>query len=283
MNPTFPASSHLYAKKLNNSAASCIEIGYYSRAITALQKALVLNKHFNTNDKGREVCKCYNCALDGCIDFSENSPSIVTTAICEYSSNSKKKRKITLSTSKENFWKPPNNNPHEDSDDGHIYRRPIRVDCECHNMGSTLYLIATFNMALAHHLQAIGMGNTERREKIINKTLVLYKLAYKWQMKLIFDTSPSPSCSTVTSIRFNMIIRNNVSQIYSLVNNHAKHKRCLQHLLSIVMVVMEYRTRPQNNRVSSSNTKDPRYMELDGFLQNVTPLMLQQGHCADAA
>ena len=49
------------------------------------------------------------------------------------------------------------------------------------------------------------------------------------------------------------------------------------------MVVMEYKARPQNNRVSCDTTKDPRDMELDGFLQNITPLIIQQGHCADAA
>merc|ERR1712238_386986 len=35
---------HLYAQKLNNSAASCIDIGQYDRAISSLSKALKLSE-----------------------------------------------------------------------------------------------------------------------------------------------------------------------------------------------------------------------------------------------
>ena len=69
------------------------------------------------------------------------------------------------------------------------------------------------------------------------------------------------------------------------------------------MVVTEYKSRTAMNRVSSRNSnynsndngngnsngnsnsssKDPRLMELDGFLQNTTALILHQGHCANAA
>jgi hypothetical protein len=174
-------------------------------------------------------------------------------------------------------------------------------------MGSTLYLIVTFNLALAHHLQTVSSytENVERRAKDVNRTLVLYELTYKWQLKLLCgrdknrDTnaptsttregsllsapSSPPSCTAVTSIRFNMMIRNNLSQIHRLVGNHSKHRRCLEHLLSTVMVVTEYKSRTAMNRVLSNNTKDPRHMELDGFLQNTTALILRKGHCANAA
>ena len=334
--------SHLYAQQLNNSAALCIEIGYYGRAISSLQKALELNKtqNSNTNNKNSEVCKCYQCTLDGCIEFSENTPSEATKAVSFISASSSssnananantdnhanKKRKVCLllssptNSSKDAFWKPPaykyntqhkqrlqqqqqdrdnknsainenykenvspataapahknKNNARssqevnaavEDDDQndedtgGYIYRRPIRVSCEGHAMGSTLYLIVTFNLALAHHLHAINsiyttmdmVGNSNindtndtttnnmknsnakrRSSKFVNRTLVLYELTYKWQLKLLCignnnnknnkntaassssSPSPVPSCTAVTSIRFNMIIRNNLSQIH---------------------------------------------------------------------
>ncbi len=186
---------------------------------------------------------------------------------------------------------------------GYVYRRPIRIRCEGHAMGSTLYLIVTFNLALAHHLQTVRTytSNKEGLAKAVNRTLVLYELTYKWQLKLLCArdkikdsntissarrelSSPSPSpCTAVTSIRFNMMIRNNLSQIHRLVGNHSKHKRCLEHLLSTVMVVTEYKSRAIMNRVVSNSTKDPRQMEIDGFLQNTTSLILREGHCANAA
>jgi len=359
--------SHLYAQQLNNSAALCIEIGHYSRAIISLQRALELNRSHKKGwkDRGQEVCKCYKCTLDACIAFSENTPSEATAAFndCSNSSNNnnknKKRRKVCLSPKKDSaFWKPPahsrqqqglpqdqdnidkenatpvriyknvsrssKSHSHQECQDdnrgndshsgGYIYRRPIRVSCEGHAMGTTLYLIVTFNLALAHHLKTVScyVDNTEGRAKDVNRTLVLYELTYKWQLKLLctgdknndpnkptstrkdgplvllpsssspFSTSP-PSCTAVTSIRFNMMIRNNLSQIHRLVGNHSKHKRCLEHLLSTVMVVTEYKSRTTMNRVVSNHTKDPRHMELDGFLQNTTALILRQGHCANAA
>lgn len=342
--------SHLYAQQLNNSAALCIEIGQYSRAITSLQKALELNKSPKKGwkDRGQQVCKCYQCTLDACIAYSENTPSEATTAFRghKFSQNNKKRRKVCLSSKQHSaFWKPPANAqqrkplPKEDDADnndasthsnmsvlqsskpqihqelreddcgndansgGYIYRRPIRIRCEGHAMGSTLYLIVTFNLALAHHLQTVRMyaNNLEGRAKEVNRTLVLYELTYKWQLKLLCArdkikasstplstrreasaSSPSP-CTAVTSIRFNMMIRNNLSQIHRLVGDHSKHKRCLEHLLSTVMVVTEYKARTAMNRVVSNNTKDPRQMELDGFLQNTTALILREGHCANAA
>lgn len=343
------SSSHHFAQQLNNSAALCIEIGNYSRAITSLQKALELNKSPKKGwkDRGQQVCKCYQCTLDACIDFSESTPSEATTAFHghKFSQNNKKRRKICLSCKGHSaFWKPPAHTQQQqslsrDKDDitdernasvqsstdalrpsrpqihqevrdgncdndinsgGYIYRRPIRIRCEGHAMGSTLYLIMTFNLALAHHLQTVRTyaNNIEGRAKEVNRTLVLYELTYKWQLKLLCARDKSnassknsstrreqspPPCTAVTSIRFNMMIRNNLSQIHRLVGNHSKHKRCLEHLLSTVMVVTEYKSRTSLNRVVSNNTKDPRHMELDGFLQNTTALILREGHCANAA
>lgn len=341
--------SHLYAQQLNNSAALCIEIGHFSRAIVSLQKALELNRSHKKGwkDRGQEVCKCNRCTLDACIAFSENTPSEATTA-CNgdsYSNSNTKRRKVCLSPKKDSaFWKPPAHLKHQqsipkDQDDsdktnattirtnihknisrssrsqshqectddnrgddsvsgGYIYRRPIRVSCEGHAMGSTLYLIVTFNLALAHHLHTVSSytDSTKGRAKDVHRTLVLYELTYKWQLKLLCarnknkdantpaSTKKRHSCTAVTSIRFNMMIRNNLSQIHRLVGNHSKHKICLEHLLSTVMVVTEYKSRSTMNLVISINTNDPRHMELDGFLQNTTALILRgEGHCANAA
>ena len=337
--------SHFYAQQLNNSAALCIEVGQYSRAIASLQKALEINKSPNKGwkDRGEEVCRCYHCTLDACIAYSENTPTEATPEVHghKFCQNNKKRRKICFAPKQYSaFWKPPANNQqqiplpldkenseiidastdipinvsppspitteqeccdvgsgNESNSGGYIYRRPIRIRRQGHAMGSTLYLIVTFNLALAHHLQlASSYANktSGKTSKEVNRTLVLYELSYKWQLKLLNNISrkrsarrtvpfsPPPS-TAVTSIRFNMMIRNNLSEIHRLVGNHAKHKRCLEHLLSTVMVVTEYKSRSTMNRVMSNSTKDPRQMELDGFLRNTTELVLRQGHCANAA
>ncbi|OEU07244.1 hypothetical protein FRACYDRAFT_251297 [Fragilariopsis cylindrus CCMP1102] len=85
---------HLYAQKLNNRAALCIEIGHYDRAIASLAKALRLsagNNHSSSDQhqhqrqhphqeeerqqyqhRPQPVCRCNYCSLDGCIAYSES-------------------------------------------------------------------------------------------------------------------------------------------------------------------------------------------------------------------
>jgi hypothetical protein len=59
----------LYAQKLNNNAAMCIEIGYYEKATQSLQKALEFSQK-QTDENLVEVCPCGGCKRDANIDFS---------------------------------------------------------------------------------------------------------------------------------------------------------------------------------------------------------------------
>jgi len=69
--------AYIYAQKMNNNAALCVEIGQYDRAISSLSKALRLSRiHIEKQDSILEVhnvCGCYHCSLDGCIAFSEHN------------------------------------------------------------------------------------------------------------------------------------------------------------------------------------------------------------------
>lgn len=308
-----PSYSHLLAQQMNNSAALCIEAGDYAGAIASLKKALEINKDKKHNEK---VCKCHNCTLDGCIAVSENdtSPDAYFSPSSTVADDTRARKRIKKTpsipkTRRETFWKPQHSDSNytrpkrkqekekieEHIDCGYIYQQPIRIGCIGHDMGSTLFLIIIFNLALAHHLEAVRNGHPKKkRDKIIDKTLSLYELTYKWQLKLLCrdksdeemeaDPTPAPSCSSVTSIRFNMIIRNNLSQIHRLTKDYSKYKRCLQYLLSTVMVVVEYRSRNYNSQVDSSTpSKDPRIMNLDGFLHNTAAIMLEEDHCAHVA
>ena len=59
----------MYAQKLNNNAAMCIEVGYYDKATQSLQRAL--NFYQKQSDKDMvKMCSCHECGIDGNIDFS---------------------------------------------------------------------------------------------------------------------------------------------------------------------------------------------------------------------
>ncbi len=150
--------------------------------------------------------------------------------------------------------------------------------------------------------------------------------------------------SKCSSLRFDMIVCNNLSQIHRLAQNYSKQEKCLQHLLSIMMFVVDWQrerdhsnddeqdddeheddevdqnhqqqeiflseesttplhvdnnddiatttsttTRiesvqePQVQQRRNGKRKRPvNYMDLDGFLRNVSPFLLKDD-CAEAA
>ena len=51
--------ANLYAQKLNNSAAFCIEIGEFDRAISSLGKALQLSE-LHKDSEIEDTCRCRN-------------------------------------------------------------------------------------------------------------------------------------------------------------------------------------------------------------------------------
>ncbi len=110
-----------------------------------------------------------------------------------------------------------------------LYRQPIRVAPQSmqvgHNMGSTLPMIITFNLALAYHLTAIEEEGPINRDSL-RKILQLYELSYRWQ-------SEDQGNEQVNSLSFTMIIANNLGEIHRAVGNHSKlFVMCLQYLLS---------------------------------------------------
>lgn len=275
---------HLYAQKLNNSAALCIEIGHYDRAIFSLTKALRLSRG-QTDESMLCGCSCYHCSLEGCINYSENSPQIAKHA----------------------------NGPiGKDMSCGYVYQQPIRVPPqpiqENHNMGRTLFLIVTFNLAMAHHLSAMStsaamptactLAMEERTPNQaqscgnkIKKALQLYEVCHTWYTRMT-SRPTRHDCNTshptgVSSIRFRMILSNNMSHIHRLGSNCAKQRQCLEHLLSAVMVAVEYKTRTSNHNNTAANPEpshngDLCTTNLEGFLMNASRLFLQE-NCAEAA
>lgn len=174
----------LYVKKLNKSAALCIDIGHYDRAISSLKKALQLSSKHN-DEKLSDFSNCRQYSLDSCIAFSGNNHPLLQTVMT------------------------PNSRVFED---GYVYQRPIRIPhkaiYENHNMGNTLFLIVTFNLALANHLSAMVPSRniccnitpatitTDHIQKKINIALQLYELCHNWYSSLARQTSHKPNNSS---------------------------------------------------------------------------------------
>lgn len=292
----FPSCTYILAQQLNNSAARCIEIGHYGRAMASLEKALEINKKSKKSVTHQKASTCYPCTLDWCIAYSEKNRSAIHSSPSNDDEPSTKKRRLEETNGKKSiFWRPPSDGKTISSRDGleddYIYCQPIRVDFEAGDMGGTLFLIIIFNLALAHHLQALG--KRRKRDTIVRKTLQLYQLTHKCYLKLLGKDSEASrassisslvSCSSVASFRFDMIIQNNISQLHRLVNDQNKYDRCRQHLLSSVMVALDYKNRVKSDNNNSSSTwNDPRAMEIEGFLTNTASLILGDTQCAEAA
>jgi len=198
------AAAHVYAQQLNNVASLCLEVGQYDKAISSLGKALRLSElHIVDQLLDRaQACTCHDCSLDGCITYSETSASNVNHA------NLQNKMMVVEDCDPEeeggggSAQTTTSTTSHMSSSS--IYRRPIRIPPRSiaggHNMGSTLFLIVTFNLALAHHLKAVSLlasastsststnaavsSSSVASSTLIANTLQLYELTNNWQHRL---------------------------------------------------------------------------------------------------
>jgi len=151
------ASKMTHIQKMNNSSAlSLIDAaGKYDKSIESLNEALYFLRVIDDNNKtimGNNDCNGFS--LDGCIEHSEEQ---------KFVTNLMTGKKKSLNVAK-NLWKykkkavmkeATTDNREEDD----YYKTPILIPKVSiqqegqHNMGSTLFLLITFNLALAHHLK----------------------------------------------------------------------------------------------------------------------------------
>jgi len=153
----------------------------------------------------------------------------------------------------------------DDTGDGFIYRQPIQIP-KCHNIGSTCFFVIMFNLALANHLKALD-DRTNGNDSIQN-VMFLYELIFEYWSRLQADCSVARGNDAAnSSLRFLMILFNNLSQVYRITENTTKQGHCLHNLLSIVMIAVESNTRlPQNDCRNEAFQQS-----IDGFLTNALP------------
>eukprot|EP00531_Pseudo-nitzschia_arenysensis_P018973 CAMPEP_0116128478 /NCGR_PEP_ID=MMETSP0329-20121206/7381_1 /TAXON_ID=697910 /ORGANISM="Pseudo-nitzschia arenysensis, Strain B593" /LENGTH=322 /DNA_ID=CAMNT_0003622619 /DNA_START=769 /DNA_END=1737 /DNA_ORIENTATION=- len=314
--PSCLGEANLYAQKLNNSAAFCIEIGQYDRAIKSLGKALKISAMaLDSNSSSDETtedatCFCINCSIEGCILYSESIPANLLAAqsqirVASPSEGSKKRRLVPQASQYSLFksrcpWRQAEEeeqHPQQQSAGFSIYRRPIQVSpqsiSEKHNLGTTVSLLIIFNLALAHHQIALSISEEDKQLSVLKKTLKLYELAgscytrYKNRRNILGQEQ-------TTADRFEMILCNNLSHVYRSSNQPTKCEACLERLTSSLMLFVDHKLattgqqqqEPQTEEESNCENEQSLCAEekerLDGFFQTAAQQILKR-QCADAA
>ena len=361
-------TNHLYAQRLNNAAASCIESGEHEKAVSILVRALRLSRSSLPDGASCGHCPSY-CSLDECIVYSEERAALLEHDKARESYEPSSKRRKTNS-SKRAVYSNIATNPlikfpdENDSVYGYTHKTPILVTPtimhEGLDMGPILSLIITFNLALSNHLKVLQLVSSKHGKDVatrerLGKVLRLYELAYQWEHECYNtrtecsndecheetqtpqhvqeenDSSTADStraehrdregtnacvASNCSSLRFDMIVCNNLGQIHRIAKNYSKQEKCFQHLLSILVFVVDWQRGQGNNsedlvdatianndpnlqdssEESNDNctqqddappqrqsTKRKRtFMNLDGFWRNISPFLLKDD-CAKAA
>lgn len=262
---------HLLAKKLNNRAALLITKQSYDESIALLSRALKLTEHAYENTAAKcnhSLPECNSVNLDSCVTMEQES---YLSLLDKEENGGYKKIENNVDIERRHQhsidWKKAEqtNEKLVSQEESFLYSNPLLVpkcciEEDCY-MGIVLTLMILFNLSLAHHLKAVATNDSERCNKILDQALKLYELTY--QLHISSDQS-------VGSLRFTMIIANNLGQIHKLAGNAEKHQLCLQHLLSVIMYMID----------SFGLHLDSR--DMDGFYQNVLPIMVSE-HCAKAA
>ena len=248
------------AMRLNNRGALCIETGRFDRAISTLVRALRLSEQA----VDETICTCNHCSLDECMSISNSPPQrrhLEESNLCGpcQTDNTEPGGAGDLGLRP---FKRSRVEEHSTSE-GFVYQRPIRISPQSmlrgHSPGVTLSLIIIFNLGLAHHLSAIQQHNNCKRR--LQKALQLYELAYQLQLEEL----------EMSSLRFTIIMANNLSQIHRVVENHSKYQMCLEHLLSTLMYLVDCRV-----------VVAEQLAQMDGFFENASQLILKD-RCAGAA
>jgi hypothetical protein len=279
----------LLAQKLSNRASFLIMTKSYDESIVLLTRALKQLERDNSLNKRSASCSCENCNEELYFNMSEKEE------LCAAKKRNKalccdEDREINVEECSHTTQVQRDLAACSETQHGFVHRFPLLIPkcCieEACDIGFTLSWIILYNLALAHHLKAVSMddptcecGSRSNKSKmgILKQALRLYELAY--QLHVDHIRVPKLHAGThekeqdrrmIDSLRFTMIISNNLGEIHREAGNMTKHRMCLQHLLSAIMYMVD------KNIVALDSS------EMDGFYRNVSPI-LDSNKCARAA
>mmetsp|Transcript_20807 Transcript_20807/g.33529 ORF Transcript_20807/g.33529 Transcript_20807/m.33529 type:complete len:240 (+) Transcript_20807:479-1198(+) len=110
-----------------------------------------------------------------------------------------------------------------------------------------------YNLALAHHLNALFGTAAANRETALDQAISLYELAYNVHMQ---------EEDADLSVEFTMAVVNNLGHIHRLKGDEAKADKCFHHLLSTMLFLRSY------GSADSKCVAEP-------FVHSITHLILQ--------
>merc|ERR1712172_271912 len=110
------------------------------------------------------------------------------------------------------------------------------------------------------------------------QSLELYELAYQFHQDYVQHQQPYTTTTnndnnsenenenneyncSVASLKFTMIISNNIGEIHHIAGNHIMYKKCLHHLLSLIMYLVD-------NKVAVLDSS-----EMNEIFHNVSSIM----------
>jgi len=134
-----------------------------------------------------------------------------------------------------------------------IYRHPIlAVNLPEYDAEYLLSVMLVFNMALCHHLLAIG-GRSQGKSQRLKGALKLYELGFSLQMQTDVNMD----------MTFALAMVNNCAQIYKALDHHEKAGLFYSHLVSSLMMMIE-------------NGEAGSVCELEGFLLSASRVILKE-------
>jgi tetratricopeptide (TPR) repeat protein len=146
-----------------------------------------------------------------------------------------------------------------------LYLSPFRLDASA---DFTQYATAVqasvaimYNMALAHHLNALYNTRKDNTHSGLDQAVALYELAYNVHMQ---------EEDANLSVEFTMAIVNNLGHIHREKGDETKADQCFRHLLSTVLFLQSY---GQENKKSHTP---------EVFLESITHLILKSSAAAAA-
>ena len=217
---------------LNNSSVSLLSTGSYEKAICKLSEALTASKALISDSEG-QGSSAASIGMDKCMQ--EQSTLI-------------------------------NENDSDSNGNLFLYQRPICIPCDMpvsYESNLLASVIVIFNLALAHHLTAMGYQkgeNQRKRSKLLKKAAKLYELAHK----LYHDNE-----SFEESALFIIVCCNNLGLISNELNDAKTAQKYFQHLLSTLMFL--------------ATVGDSSVSKFDGFFRNTSHLVFQQATRTAAA
>mmetsp|Transcript_27159 Transcript_27159/g.76384 ORF Transcript_27159/g.76384 Transcript_27159/m.76384 type:complete len:328 (-) Transcript_27159:152-1135(-) len=150
------------------------------------------------------------------------------------------------------------------------------VRCTCRSNGAILAIVSIFNLALSHHIHAMGMakegGLREQSMEVFEKARRLYELAFQ-----LYTDDSDEGAAVEGGLLFLLATVNNLGMIHQQLGRPEPAHKCFQHVLSTMVFLIDQ----QQLQPSPAQLKGMTKHLWQRFLDNTHHLVKKS--CAAAA